>query len=137
HNNWHRHYDPTIGRYMQPDPLGFVDGPSVYAYARNSPLEWIDPTGLQTPDPPKPPIVIDPRTGEQIYPPKMTETKPGTLHPPPLPPQPPKATCEGFLQACMAQCTKSPACKANKGVDLLCRGACLAQYYFCKKKVGE
>ena len=24
HYNWHRHYDPTIGRYTQPDPLGLV-----------------------------------------------------------------------------------------------------------------
>ncbi|MEQ1710704.1 MAG: RHS repeat-associated core domain-containing protein [Hyphomicrobium sp.] len=45
HYNWHRHYDPTIGRYTQPDPLGFVDGPSVYAYARNAPGEVIDPSG--------------------------------------------------------------------------------------------
>jgi RHS repeat-associated protein len=30
HYNWHRHYDPSTGRYTQPDPLGFVDGPSVY-----------------------------------------------------------------------------------------------------------
>ncbi len=43
HYNWHRHYDPTIGRYTQPDPLGFVDGPSVYAYARNAPGEVVDP----------------------------------------------------------------------------------------------
>ncbi len=46
HYNWHRHYDPTIGRYTQPDPLGFVDGPSVYAYGRNAPGEEIDPDGL-------------------------------------------------------------------------------------------
>ncbi|MEQ1713397.1 MAG: RHS repeat-associated core domain-containing protein [Hyphomicrobium sp.] len=45
HYNWHRHYDPTIGRYTQPDPLGFVDGPSVYAYARNAPGEFVDPDG--------------------------------------------------------------------------------------------
>ncbi len=45
HYNWHRHYDPTIGRYTQPDPLGFVDGPSVYAYARNAPGEVVDPDG--------------------------------------------------------------------------------------------
>jgi RHS repeat-associated protein len=38
--NHHRHYDPTTGRYTQPDPLGFIDGPSVYAYAGNSP--WMD-----------------------------------------------------------------------------------------------
>ena len=45
HYNWHRHYDPTIGRYTQPDPLGFVDGPSVYAYAGNAPGEAVDPDG--------------------------------------------------------------------------------------------
>jgi RHS repeat-associated protein len=45
HYNWHRHYDPTTARYTQPDPLGFVDGPSRYAYAGNSPLMEVDPTG--------------------------------------------------------------------------------------------
>ncbi|MEQ1712206.1 MAG: RHS repeat-associated core domain-containing protein [Hyphomicrobium sp.] len=45
HYYWHRHYDPTIGRYTQPDPLGFVDGPSVYAYAGNAPGEAVDPDG--------------------------------------------------------------------------------------------
>jgi RHS repeat-associated protein len=43
--NWHRHYDPTTGRYTQPDPLGFVDGPSVYAYAGNSPFTLVDREG--------------------------------------------------------------------------------------------
>jgi RHS repeat-associated protein len=45
HYNWHRHYDPTLGRYTQPDPLGFVDGPSVYAYAGNSPFRFVDKDG--------------------------------------------------------------------------------------------
>jgi RHS repeat-associated protein len=44
--NWYRHYDPSLGRYTQPDPLGFVDGPSVYAYAKSKPLQFIDPEGL-------------------------------------------------------------------------------------------
>ncbi len=44
--NWHRHYDPVIGRYTQPDPLGFIDGPSVYAYAGNSPFMNVDRMGL-------------------------------------------------------------------------------------------
>jgi RHS repeat-associated protein len=48
HYNWHRSYDPTIGRYTQPDPLGFVDGPSVYGYAKHSPLIAIDYDGLFT-----------------------------------------------------------------------------------------
>ena len=45
HYNWHPHYDPSLGRYTQPDPLGFVDGPSVYAYAGSSPGGYVDPDG--------------------------------------------------------------------------------------------
>ena len=45
HYNWHRHYDASLGRYTQPDPLGFVDGPSVYGYARNNPYRYVDPDG--------------------------------------------------------------------------------------------
>ncbi|MFT3673511.1 MAG: RHS repeat-associated core domain-containing protein [Aestuariivirga sp.] len=48
HYNWHRHYDPVTGRYTQPDPLGFVDGPSIYAYSFNSPIVKIDRDGLST-----------------------------------------------------------------------------------------
>jgi RHS repeat-associated protein len=44
--NHHRHYDPVTGRYTQPDPLRFVDGPSVYAYAGSSPFMNVDPSGL-------------------------------------------------------------------------------------------
>ena len=44
--NWHRHYDPTTGRYTQADPLRFVDGPSVFAYAGGSPFMNVDRDGL-------------------------------------------------------------------------------------------
>ena len=44
--NWHRHYDPTTGRYTQADPLRFVDGPSVYAYVGGSPIGAADRVGL-------------------------------------------------------------------------------------------
>lgn len=46
HYNWHRHYDPSTGRYTTPDPLGFVDGPSVYAYVNSDPLQKVDASGL-------------------------------------------------------------------------------------------
>jgi RHS repeat-associated protein len=46
--NWHRHYDATTGRYTTADPLGFVDGPSVFAYAGNSPHRMVDPTGVKS-----------------------------------------------------------------------------------------
>ncbi|WP_284164820.1 RHS repeat domain-containing protein [Frigidibacter sp. SD6-1] len=45
HQNWMRDYDPTTGRYIQADPLGLVDGASVYGYARQNPGRWIDPRG--------------------------------------------------------------------------------------------
>ncbi len=43
--NWHRFYDATTGRYTQPDPLGFPDGPGRYVYAGNSPLMYVDEDG--------------------------------------------------------------------------------------------
>ncbi|MBN8631582.1 MAG: RHS repeat-associated core domain-containing protein [Rhodobacterales bacterium] len=46
HQNWMRDYDPTTGRYLQADPLGLVDGASVYGYAAQSPMMSSDPTGL-------------------------------------------------------------------------------------------
>ncbi|MBL9046871.1 MAG: hypothetical protein JNK34_06090 [Tabrizicola sp.] len=45
HQNWMRDYDPTTGRYLEPDPLGLVDGASVYGYAGQSPMANMDPTG--------------------------------------------------------------------------------------------
>lgn len=37
-----RDYDPTIGRWLTPDPQGFEDGPNLYAYLHNSPLTHFD-----------------------------------------------------------------------------------------------
>ena len=41
-------YDPTTGRYLQADPLGLVDGASVYGYAGQNPGRYVDPFGLLT-----------------------------------------------------------------------------------------
>ena len=45
HQNWMRDYDATLGRYIQPDPLGLVDGASVYGYALQhpSPAQTLSP----------------------------------------------------------------------------------------------
>ena len=50
HDNWHRSYDPKIGRYLQPDPLGYHDGPDPYLYAGGDPINKADPTGLYEQD---------------------------------------------------------------------------------------
>jgi len=45
HYNWYRHYDPTLGRYLQADVLGFINGSSVFAYAKGNPVSLTDPDG--------------------------------------------------------------------------------------------
>ncbi len=39
---------PTLGRFTQRDPLGYVDGMSVYQYVRSGPVGWVDPSGTST-----------------------------------------------------------------------------------------
>jgi RHS repeat-associated protein len=43
--NRHRYYDPSIGSYISPDPLGLQGGLRAYGYAR-TPLQEADPLGL-------------------------------------------------------------------------------------------
>ncbi|MGE4286975.1 MAG: RHS repeat-associated core domain-containing protein, partial [Phycisphaerae bacterium] len=41
-----RMYKPEIGRFLQTDPLGYIDTINPYAYCANNPLNRIDPWGL-------------------------------------------------------------------------------------------
>ena len=41
-----RYYQPALGRFVSEDPLGMFDGPDPYVFVKNSPLLWIDPSGL-------------------------------------------------------------------------------------------
>lgn len=43
--NWHRTYDPSLGRYLQSDPIGLGDRPNTYTYAYDNPVNYIGPTG--------------------------------------------------------------------------------------------
>ncbi len=45
HQNWMRDYDPMLGRYLQPDPIGLDGGPNVYSYVGQDPLNYVDPSG--------------------------------------------------------------------------------------------
>ncbi len=46
---WHyrnRMYSATLGRFLQRDPAGYIDGFNLYAYVRNNPLIFVDALGL-------------------------------------------------------------------------------------------
>jgi len=41
-----RVYHPTLGRWLQRDPLGYADGMNLYQYVRSGPAHRLDPLGL-------------------------------------------------------------------------------------------
>ncbi|WP_162006893.1 RHS repeat protein, partial [Roseimaritima sediminicola] len=84
-NNRARWYDPTTGRWLSQDPIGFAAGDAnLYRYVGNGPTTRIDPSGLQEPTDgptigahPNPtpvwqePFVYDPRDPDVLYKPGM------------------------------------------------------------------
>jgi RHS repeat-associated protein len=41
-----RYYEPASGRFVQRDPIGIAGGRNVYAYCRNLPTRYVDPSGF-------------------------------------------------------------------------------------------
>ena len=42
---FYRTYSPTLGRWLQRDPLGYIDGVNLYQYVQGNPMYWGGPAG--------------------------------------------------------------------------------------------
>ena len=56
-----RYYQPSTGRFMQRDPIGYEGGLNLYAYCNGDPIQGSDPDGLQ----PRPWMMTDPMGASQ------------------------------------------------------------------------
>lgn len=50
HYNYHRYYDPAIGRYLRTDPIGLAGGINPFLYSWANPINFIDLYGLEFSD---------------------------------------------------------------------------------------
>src|SRR5690349_12385755 len=54
-------YSSTLGRWMEQDPAGYLDGANLYQAVRSSPVTGLDPKGLKWIE--LPPVVTNPISG--------------------------------------------------------------------------
>jgi RHS repeat-associated protein len=95
----HRVLDSELGRWMRRDPLGYVDGRSVYAASRNGGIGYIDPLGLAN----MKPCPMGGGCGGGTHPvPPPTPTPPGQSPPIVDIPEPGIHECYAKVGLCMA-----------------------------------
>jgi len=67
HYNYFRYYNPQIGRYITPDPIGLWGGINLFVYGLNNPSKYTDEYGDQVQGPYVPGNPPDPRTSASDF----------------------------------------------------------------------
>ena len=81
-----RYYAPWLWRWVNPDPLGAVDGLNLYRMVGNNPMNFVDDTGGIKTQAPQPPSSTSSAVGGS--PPVYGPHFPDPTTPPPIPPTP-------------------------------------------------
>ena len=125
--NYFRDYDPSIGRYVESDPIGLKGGLNTFGYAEANPLLDVDPRG-ESAEP-----ITPPEPGKPWHPPKPPPNNPGKPipePPKPVPPPHPGGGCLALFRACMIGCARiCPGPPPVKGA--FCGAFCLTGYLIC------
>ena len=90
--NLHRDYDPSLGRYIEADPIGLAGSENVYGYAGGNPVGRIDPSGLQVALPIPVPLPLPSGSSPDFNPATAPIISPGEL----------TSICRAAPQLCLA-----------------------------------
>lgn len=125
-----RVYNPQLGRWLQRDPIGHRDGPSLYQYVEGRPIARIDSSGLAS-LPGSPGMTYPAASGCDL----CSRPVGGTQPPADAQPEPPDPrSCSGdtdFIDQCILCCIvrQDQVPPEDRGFWLVaCRNACIQKF---------